>query len=480
MMNRRRNLYLLTIIGLGSLLGLAVMVGPALAQAPTGTQDCQACHRQPNPNSPEGAGAINTICLDCHSKSDVTQEVMGQTRPLTVNPAAFADSLHGTIACTACHADVAQQPHAEKVAPACDRCHTNISRHVNTGAAHLTVDCAACHNPTLAVTRNSYTRRVELATFNSDGEPLDRTGHDLQKTVSCDKCHYMGNALGASDVALPPRSLVCMACHDASPVVKDAFSGVGLLIALIGFVMLFSLWLRGSVHGHSNLRPMEKISYVVSETWKVIFSRRLWMLIKSFILDALLHRYVLQESVSRWVMHTLIYLPFLGRFLLGLITWLATVLYPATPLTHLLADKDAPAIAFTYDLLAVLMLIGVLIAVYRRFVVRDKQLISLYQDKLALLLLGGIYLLGFLTEGLRLLVNGVPFNVGIYSFLGWAVVAALYPLHLPWSSIYPYLWYIHAALAAALIAYLPFSKMLHVLVSPLIVTVNAVRKEVAG
>lgn len=480
MMNRRRNLRLLTIIGLGLGLGLIAIVSPALAQTPAESQDCLACHRQPNVNSIEGATAINAQCLDCHREPDVTQEVVGQTRPLTVDPAAFAKSLHGTVACTACHADVARLPHAEEAAPACDDCHANISRHVNTGAAHLMVDCAACHNPDLAVKRNPYTRRVELALFGPDETALDRTGHDLQKTVACDKCHHPGNELGASALALPPRSLVCMACHDASPVVKDALSGVGLLIALIGFIMLLSLWLRGSVHGRPNLRLMEKTSYIVSDVWGVIFSRGLWTLIKSFVLDALLHRYVLQESVGRWVMHTLIYLPFLGRFLLGLITWLATVLYPAASLTHLLADKDTPAIAFTYDLLAALMLIGVLIAVYRRFVVRDKQLISLYQDKLALLLLGGIYLLGFLAEGLRLLVNGIPFNVGIYSFLGWIVVAALYPLHLPWSSIYPYLWYIHAALAAALIAYLPFSKMLHVLVSPLIVTVNAVRKEVAG
>lgn len=478
MMNRRRNPRLLAIIGLG-FLALLALGSPVLAQEPVSDQDCLACHRQPNVSSLEGARAINAQCLDCHREPDVTQEVMGQARPLTVDQAAFASSLHSTIACTACHADVAHLPHAEEAAPACDRCHTIISRHVNTGAVHLTVDCAACHNPELAVERNPYTRRVELATFNSDGEPLDRTGHSLQKTVACDKCHYRGNALGAAVMALPPRSLVCMTCHDASPVVKDAISGVGLLISLIGFVMLVSVWLRGSVHGQPNLRPMEKISYFISEAWKVIFSRRLWMLLKSFVLDALLHRYVLQESVSRWVMHTLIYLPFLGRFLLGLITWLATVFYPAAPLTRLLADKDTPAIAFTYDLLAVLMLVGVLIAVYRRFVVRDKQLVTLYQDKLALFLLGGIYLLGFLTEGLRLLVNGIPFNVGIYSFLGWGVVATLYPLHLPWSSIYPYLWYIHAALAVALIAYLPFSKMLHVLVSPLIVTVNAVRKEIA-
>lgn len=478
MKNKRRNLCLLVIVSLG-LLGLLALVSPTSAQGPDSTQDCLACHRQPNLSSPEGAAAINAQCLDCHRQPDITQEVMGQSRPLTVDPVAFANSLHGTIACTACHADVAHLPHAEETAPACDRCHAVISQHVNTGAAHLTVDCAACHNPSLAVERNPYTRRVELAMFNSDGKPLDRTGHNLQRKVSCDKCHYTGNELGASDVALPPRSLVCMACHDASPVVKDAISGVGLFISLLGFVMLVSIWLRGSVPGRPDLRPMEKISHIVSDACKAVFSRHFWTLIKSLIFDALLHRYVLQESVGRWVMHTLIYLPFLGRFLLGLITWLATVLYPAASLTRLLADKDTPAVAFIYDLLALLMLVGVLIAIYRRFIVRDKQLVSLYQDKLALFLLGSIYLLGFLTEGLRLLANGTPFNVGIYSFLGWIVVAVLYPLHLPWSSIYPYLWYIHAALAVALIAYLPFSKMLHVLVSPLIVTVNAVRKEMA-
>ena len=44
-----------------------------------------------------------------------------------------------------------------------------------------------------------------------------------------------------------------------------------------------------------------------------------------------------------------------------------------------------------------------------------------------------------------------------------------------WEVVYGWLWYIHAGLVAAMIAYLPFSKFFHVLVSPVVTALNAAR-----
>jgi nitrate reductase gamma subunit len=42
--------------------------------------------------------------------------------------------------------------------------------------------------------------------------------------------------------------------------------------------------------------------------------------------------------------------------------------------------------------------------------------------------------------------------------------------------VYFWLWYVHVALVAGLIAYLPFSKFFHVLISPWIAAINSALK----
>ena len=77
-------------------------------------------------------------------------------------------------------------------------------------------------------------------------------------------------------------------------------------------------------------------------------------------------------------------------------------------------------------------------------------------------------------------MNDLPPQIAVYAFLGFGVSLLLRPLNLSWTTIYPYLWYCHAILGIAFVAYLPFSKLLHILVSPLIVTINSVRNMETG
>ena len=45
------------------------------------------------------------------------------------------------------------------------------------------------------------------------------------------------------------------------------------------------------------------------------------------------------------------------------------------------------------------------------------------------------------------------------------------------SDIYGYCWYIHAILTGAFVAYLPFSKMMHIIMSPVVMAMNAVNQK---
>jgi nitrate reductase gamma subunit len=450
-------------------------------------QDCWACHRQPNLAGVEGARTSNAQCLACHADPQVDEWATTSRTALQVEPESHQQTLHGQIACVACHYDVARNPHQAEGEVACQDCHAAILTHVNMGGPHMNTGCSACHLPDLPVIQDGASGRVLLASVDENGQPLDRTAHGMVEQTGCDKCHVSGNGVGAPATILPARSILCMVCHDASPTVTVALlddtqvrtdypSLIALLIFGVGMATNLSLYLRGTIPGRPGLTTMEKLSYIVSDAFHLIFSRRIFRFVKALITEGLFLRPVLRESVGRWVVHALIYWPFLARLALGLLTWLGQLFWPAAEWTQTLSDKNSPGVAFAYDFLALLMILGVLLALVRRFILRDRQLVTFAQDRIAIFLLGAIFLIGILTEGVRLLSANVPQHVAVYSFLGYAVAALLRLLNVDWTRVYPVMWYGHAVVAVAFIAYLPFSKFMHILVGPLVASLNAARK----
>jgi nitrate reductase gamma subunit len=45
------------------------------------------------------------------------------------------------------------------------------------------------------------------------------------------------------------------------------------------------------------------------------------------------------------------------------------------------------------------------------------------------------------------------------------------PAALP--AVYGFVWYLHAVLTGAFVAYLPFSRLLHIIIAPVVLTANA-------
>ena len=84
---------------------------------------------------------------------------------------------------------------------------------------------------------------------------------------------------------------------------------------------------------------------------------------------------------------------------------------------------------------------------------------------------------GYPTEVLRLLKDQVPPHLGWYSFIGYPLSLPLRALDWPWERLHYWTFLFHSLLATACFAYIPFSKFFHVLVSPVVATVNSVAQE---
>jgi Fe-S oxidoreductase/nitrate reductase gamma subunit len=115
------------------------------------------------------------------------------------------------------------------------------------------------------------------------------------------------------------------------------------------------------------------------------------------------------------------------------------------------------------DLFGLIFILGLLILLIRRYVWKKDRMEPgpVHASVLVLLLL--IAVTGFLAEGLRLAEARPPWAA--WSFVGWATAGLLPKTPPAWLA--GLIWWGHTLTALALIAWLPWSKLLHALTTPL-------------
>ena len=89
------------------------------------------------------------------------------------------------------------------------------------------------------------------------------------------------------------------------------------------------------------------------------------------------------------------------------------------------------------------------------------------QDSLALIIIGVVAAGGFILEGARILVTELTAEKAVYSFVGYGAALVLRSMAEDWRGIYGVLWWIHSAAWAVFLAYLPFGKLKHIVITPL-------------
>jgi len=302
-----------------------------------------------------------------------------------------------------------------------------------------------------------------------------------------------------------------------------------LAIFLIGFIYKLSTWFSLRPTAESKGIPTSKrVSSALYGILLVLFSRRILTLIKVLFLDIILQRRVLKEDPFRWLTHILIY----GAFMLLLLMHALDALIAST-----ISPDYSPTLnpfLFLRDLFGALAIIGICMAIYRRFILKAPRLTTNPMDTYAIILLAIIMASGILLEGTKIGSYSVykrmvaeyagieegeeefkaltAFWVGGFgtvapdltepldtelleagrdvhemscagchsrpqwAFMGYPVARALkgVSLSLDKAGIHTLLWYIHFLACFIGLAYLPFSKFLHILTSPLSLLANSV------
>jgi nitrate reductase gamma subunit len=89
-------------------------------------------------------------------------------------------------------------------------------------------------------------------------------------------------------------------------------------------------------------------------------------------------------------------------------------------------------------------------------------------------LLGTIIVVGFILEAMRISMTGSP-KGSEYAFMGYCISRIINGANL--TDLYGTVWYIHSIFTAAFVSYLPFSRMLHVIIAPISLAISAYSRE---
>jgi predicted CXXCH cytochrome family protein len=206
-------------------ISLAVLVVMALATAP-------------------GTLRAQTDCLSCHADKDM-QDSSGHS--IAVDGQKFKASIHGSLKCNDCHADIKQYPHPDHVAPVqCKSCHTgqesdlessvhaSAAQHPCTschGDAHsiflkdnaksavyplnIPRTCGSCHGSDAMAKKHGLPNVYPLYVDSIHGFALTKGG--LLVAANCTSCHGSHRILSRKDPQSPTFktniSAMCGSCH---------------------------------------------------------------------------------------------------------------------------------------------------------------------------------------------------------------------------------------------------------------------------
>jgi len=407
------------------------------------------------------AGHASSQCTECHEQM----------------AADHAASVHRDIQCLECHAQAAQEDHElfffARVD--CRHCHApHDEKPVHD--AHSRVACNACHIKGGIPTIDPESKRIVFSRRFLPGMALP-PHQAIQSRIDepCGSCHFQGNTLGASSMVLPPKSILCMPCHVATFSVGDKTTLVSVFIFLVGMAGLSVVWFSGSLNKKA-LWAGKKTKAKTRFKPDSFFPGKLFQVLKIIFIEVVLLKRLFQQSKARWMIHSLIFLPFIFRFAVGLTALLLSLFLSDDSVTIAMLDKNHALHALLFDVTGLMMLAGSVAAVVYRKTHSSETLILLPQPGRGMpIMISLIVFVGFILEGMRIAMTGWPAGTG-WAFLGYGI-SLLFKGMTGLTEIYGFFWYAHAILTGAFIALIPFTRMSHIITAPIILIMNARSRE---
>ena len=185
------------------------------------------------------------------------------------------------------------------------------------------------------------------------------------------------------------------------------------------------------------------------------------------ILNAFAQRKVLKKKYPG-SMHLLIYSGIIVLFIGTCLVMIDIDFWPPLFHSQILVGNFYLLFELFLDAFGLVAITGLLVAIYRRSVSKPSHLPTSRDDILIFTALIVILVTGYVMEGIRLAVDKPPWAQ--WSFVGNQVALLIESRGLVGPglvSFYPELWWFHALLAFTAVACIPYTKLFHIITSPL-------------
>ncbi|NIM98755.1 MAG: 4Fe-4S dicluster domain-containing protein [candidate division Zixibacteria bacterium] len=225
--------------------------------------------------------------------------------------------------------------------------------------------------------------------------------------------------------------------------------GLGLIVVVIfvlGLAKRIRLWRIG--------KPENRYDRI---------GKRIW----SFVSSGLLHRRILKEAYPG-ITHLFLFWGFLILLLGTILIFIQEDITALLFNTTFIQGSFYLVFSFLLDLFGLLAIIGVILLAFRRYALRPDRLDNKPEDLITLILVFLVLLTGFFSEGIRIAVTRPDFER--YSFVGWEISKLFGPSEAGAADMRPLhgvFWWIHLLLAFGFIGYVAYSRLLHLITSPL-------------
>ncbi len=197
--------------------------------------------------------------------------------------------------------------------------------------------------------------------------------------------------------------------------------------------------------------------------------------VRIWLMEVLLQRQLLGLSFTRWMIHLLIFWGFLCLAALSLFLFFLSIagsIGIAGGLREFFLRGSGHALAKVWgDFFGLCLLLGLTAAGIRRLIMRPHQLLNDQGDGTLLVFLLWLVISGFLLEALRL--GQAHHDMARYSFVAYSLAPLLAIDSMDAGQWLTAAWVIHSLSGIGLLLYLPQSKLMHSLLAPVVIALNA-------
>lgn len=258
-----------------------------------------------------------------------------------------------------------------------------------------------------------------------------------------------------------------------------------MIVFLAGTAFTLSIWLQGTVNGRSDISAGRKLGLLIRDTLATIFSARLGAVLKAIVWDGAIHPTLFREHKLRWTAHFFVFGGILLLTILSFFSFISVdILIPVFRMdnlfTAIFANKDHALTAFLNEFGGLVVMVGLVIVIVRRYLIRELDMRTRMVDTEIILFLVVIMVSGYLAQVARLSLEfeELP-SSAVYAFVGYPIASLVRTAALPWAQLHDWLFLFHALFSSAVIAYIPFSKFFHAAAGAIIASVNSLPGEEA-